>query len=187
MKREFLQNLLKDVDETARKTIIDSIMAENGADIENAKKPYSDYEDIKGQLKTANDTIETMKKNGDDVEKLKKTIKDHENTIEIMKKDAETKAKTSSLIEALKGEKLIDPEYFIFKQGGVDKFTFGQDGKPIGVSDMVKPFKESNKNWFQEEQKPGFKQIGGGSPGSNEPQVEDMDAALASAFGIQSN
>ena len=165
---------------------IDKVMAANGADIENAKKPYKDYDDIKKQLKAANDTIDDMKKNAPDVEGLNKKIKDYEATIETMKTEAENKAKTSNLIEALKAEKLIDPEYFIFKQGGIDKFTFGQDGKPIGVSDMVKPFKESNKNWFQEEQKPGFEQLGGGSSSSNNnPPIGDIDAQLAAAFGVE--
>lgn len=165
---------------------IDKVMAANGADIENAKKPYKDYDDIKTQLKTANDTIDTMKKNGDDVEKLKKTIKEHETTIATMKQEAETKAKTSSLIEALKAENLVDPEYFIYKQGGIDKFTFDQNGKPIGVGDVVKPFKESNKSWFQEETKPGFEQLGGGSgSGSNNPPAGDIDAQLAAAFGVE--
>ena len=165
---------------------VDKVMAANGTDIENAKKPYKDYDDIKGQLKTANDTIETMKKSGDDVEKLKKTIKEHETTIANMKTEAETKAKTAALVEALKGEKLVDPEYFIYKQGGVDKFTFGQDGKPIGISDMVKPYKESNKSWFQEETKPGFEQLGGGSGTHvNNPPAGDIDTQLAAAFGVE--
>lgn len=50
MKREFLQNL-KVGEEALPKEVIDSIMAENGRDIEKAKndavKPYSDYDDIK--------------------------------------------------------------------------------------------------------------------------------------------
>lgn len=165
---------------------IDKIMAANGTDIENAKKPYKDYDDIKGQLKAANETIETMKKSGDDVEKLKKTIKEHETTIATMKTEAETKEKTASLIEALKAEKLVDPEYFIFKQGGIDKFNFDKDGKPIGISDTVKPFRESNKNWFQEEEnKPGFGPIGGGGNGGGTPSGADIDAQLAAAFGVQ--
>ena len=154
---------------------VDKVMAANGTDIENAKKPYKDYDDIKGQLKTANDTIETMKKSGDDVEKLKKTIKEHETTIANMKTEAETKAKTAALVEVLKEEKLIDPEYFIFKQGGIDKFTFGQDGKPVGVSDMVKPFKESNANWFEQEQQ---QVTGGFKPNQTNQEVPTTEAAM---------
>ena len=154
---------------------IDKVMAANGTDIENAKKPYKDYDDIKGQLKTANDTITDLKKNAPDVEGLNKKIKDYETTINTMKVEAETKAKTAALVEALKGEKLIDPEYFIFKQGGIDKFTFGQDGKPVGVSDMVKPFKESNANWFEQEQQ---QVTGGFKPNQTNQEVPATKAAM---------
>lgn len=49
MKREFLQNL-KVGDQALPKEVIDAIMAENGRDIEDAKKPFADYETIKTQL-----------------------------------------------------------------------------------------------------------------------------------------
>ena len=49
MKREFLQNLT--VNELPLpKEVIDAIMAENGKDIENAKAPYADYQNMKTQL-----------------------------------------------------------------------------------------------------------------------------------------
>lgn len=60
MKREFLQNI-KIGDQVLTKEIIDAIMDENGKDIEAAKKPFADYEDIKGQLTEANKTIEGFK------------------------------------------------------------------------------------------------------------------------------
>ena len=50
MKREFLENL-KIGDQALSKDLIDTIMAENGRDIESAKKPFADYEAIKEQLR----------------------------------------------------------------------------------------------------------------------------------------
>lgn len=167
---------------------IEKVMAQNGIDIENAKKPYKDYEEIKGQLKTANETIEDMKKNSGDVDKLNTKIKEYETTIANMKTEAENKAKTTALIEALKEEKLVDPEYFIFKQGGLEKFNFGQDGKPIGVSDVVKPFKESNKNWFeQEQQPPSFTGFTPNMSNRNTPPTADeaMQQQVQQIFGIK--
>ncbi len=214
---------------------IEKVMTQNGIDIENAKKPYKDYEDIKGQLKTANETIEDMKKSSGDVDKLNtkikeyettianmkteaenkaKTtaliealkeeklvdpeyfifkqlntkIKEYETTIANMKTEAENKAKTTALIEALKEEKLVDPEYFIFKQGGLEKFNFGQDGKPIGVSDVVKPFKESNRNWFeQEQQPPSFTGFTPNMSNRNTPPTADeaMQQQVQQIFGIK--
>ena len=64
MKREFLQNL-KVGEAPLPKEVIDAIMAENGRDIQQAKdtavQPYADYDDLKGQLATANTTIQTLK------------------------------------------------------------------------------------------------------------------------------
>ena len=49
MKTEFLQNF-KVGDQALPKEIIDAILAENGRDIEAAKKPFADYESVKEQL-----------------------------------------------------------------------------------------------------------------------------------------
>ena len=48
MKREFLQNL-KVGDQSLSKEVIDAIMAENGRDVEAAKRPFADYQDIKDE------------------------------------------------------------------------------------------------------------------------------------------
>lgn len=71
MKREFLQNF-KIGDQALTTEIIDAIMAENGRDIETAKKPFADYEHIKGQLKTAQDSLKAFE--GVDVAQLQGEI-----------------------------------------------------------------------------------------------------------------
>lgn len=63
MKREFLQNF-KVGDQVLPREIIDAIMDENGRDIENAKKPFADYEAIKDQLQrlqAAKDDAEALR------------------------------------------------------------------------------------------------------------------------------
>ena len=59
MKTEFLQNF-KVGDQALPKEIIDAILAENGRDIENAKKPFADYEAVKDQLKAAKDGLKAF-------------------------------------------------------------------------------------------------------------------------------
>lgn len=92
MKRDFLNDLLKDVKEEDRKGIVDKIMAENGADIEAAKGDTKKLEDdvktlkaekktLEGQIATANSTIEDLKKSNPDVEGLQKKITDYETQI----------------------------------------------------------------------------------------------------------
>lgn len=85
MKREFLQNF-KVGDQPLTKEIIDAIMEENGHDIENAKKPFSDYESIKEQLAEANKTIEDFK--GMDIDGVKKAAEEWKAKAEQAEKDA---------------------------------------------------------------------------------------------------
>lgn len=92
MKTEFLQNL-KVGDQALPKEIIDAILAENGRDIENAKKPFSDYEAIKDQLKAAKDGLKAFE--GVDVEQLQGKIK--ELTGMLSGKDKEWQAKLDGM------------------------------------------------------------------------------------------
>ena len=77
MKREFLQNL-KVGDQALPKEIIDEIMAENGRDIEAAKKPFADYDTIKNQLSEAQKAIKGFQDQGADIEEVRKSAKDWE-------------------------------------------------------------------------------------------------------------
>ena len=71
MKTEFLQNF-KVGDQQLPKEAIDAILAENGRDIEAAKKPFADYDAIKEQLKTAKDGLKAF--DGVDVKDLQGKI-----------------------------------------------------------------------------------------------------------------
>lgn len=74
MKREFLQNF-KVGDQALPKEIIDAIMAEHGRDIEDAKKPFADYETIKNQLSEAQRTIQGFQTQGQDMERVRNAAK----------------------------------------------------------------------------------------------------------------
>ena len=88
MKREFLQNI-KIGDQVLTKEIIDAIMDENGKDIEAAKKPFADYDDIKGQLTEANKTIEGFK--AMDIDGIKKAADEWKAKAEKAEQDAAAK------------------------------------------------------------------------------------------------
>ncbi len=75
MKREFLLNF-KVNDQPLPKDIIDAIMAENGRDIEAAKKPFEDYDTLKTQLDEAQKTIKGFQ--DQDIEGVRKSAKDWE-------------------------------------------------------------------------------------------------------------
>ncbi len=77
MKTEFLQNF-KVNDQHLSKEIIDAILAENGRDIEAAKKPFADYDTVKSQLDEAQKTIKGFQDSGADIEAVRKSAKDWE-------------------------------------------------------------------------------------------------------------
>lgn len=72
MKTEFLQNL-KVGGQPLPKEVIDAVLAENGRDIENAKKTFADYDSIKEQLKAAKDGLKAFE--NVNVEELQGKIK----------------------------------------------------------------------------------------------------------------
>ena len=73
MKTEFLQNF-KVGDQALTKEIIDEILAENGRDIEAAKKPFGDYQSIKEQLEAAKKALKACE--GVDASQLQEKIKE---------------------------------------------------------------------------------------------------------------
>ena len=92
MKREFLQNL-KVGDQPIPKEIIDEIMAENGRDIEAAKKPFADYDSIKEQLQTAKDGLKAFE--GVDVAQLQSKVTELQGQLDV--KDAEWQGKLADM------------------------------------------------------------------------------------------
>ena len=93
MKTEFLQNF-KVGDQPLPKEVIDAILAENGRDIENAKKPFADYDAVKGQLKIAQEGLKAFE--GVDVGQLQGKIK--ELTGMLSGKDKEWQAKLDDMV-----------------------------------------------------------------------------------------
>lgn len=170
MKRKFLEDL------GLEKEDIDTIMAENGKDVEKAK---ADYEDVKAQLETTNATITDLKKNNVDNEKLQNKVTEYETEIAKLKDEAAKKDFNYRLEDALKGSKaknlkalkaLLDMEKV--KLEG-DKFT--------GLEEQLTALKESDAYLFDaEEQQPpqlgGFKptNTGGAPKGITKEQFNKM-------------
>ncbi len=104
MKREFLQNF-KVADQALPKEIIDAIMAENGRDIEDAKRPFADHETLKTQLAEAQKTIQGFQAQGQDMESVRKSAKDWEDkynqALENHKKEMADMAFSGALKDAI--------------------------------------------------------------------------------------
>ena len=179
MKREFLQNF-KVGDQPLTKEIIDAIMAENGHDIEEAKKPFADYESIKEQLQTAKDGLKAFE--GVDVAQLQSQIatlntqladkdKEWQGKLDAMAfdgkiKDAITAAKGKSAkaiaalldIEALKGSKNQDAD----------------------IKTALDKQKKESGYLFEDEQTPPPFSTGSGTGGGDKP-LTGMERLMAAA------
>lgn len=137
--------------------------------------PKSEFNEANEKLKTANTTIETLKKSNGDNETLQNTIKQHEQTIQKLQDDAANTAKTYVLKEQLSKAGVLDPDYLIYKQGGLDKFNFDKEGKPIGVDDVIKPLKEDKAfgHLFKVADGTNYTPAGGGSYTGKNPFAKD--------------
>lgn len=155
MKRKFLEDL------GLEKEIIDSIMAENGKDVEKAK---GDYDDLKEQLETATTTIADLKKNNTDNEKLQATITDHEATIAKLQQEATEKDFNYRLEDALKGSKAKNIKAI---KALLDMDKVKLDGDSLtGLEEQLKALQTSDSYLFEasEPQQTPPPQLGGAKP-----------------------
>ena len=79
--------------------------------------------------------------------------------------------------DSLTKQGVLDPDYLIYKAGGLDKFTFDKEGKPVGVEEAVKLYKEDKTmaHLFKQEQpKPPYHPQGGfGGAGTANPFAKE--------------
>lgn len=104
---------------------------------------------LSGQIKDLNNTIETLKNGNKDNQKLQETITDLQGKLETANKDLErirtesvNTSKTYALKDQLRKAGVTDPDYLIYKHGGLEKFNFDKENNPIGVEDSIKGYRE---------------------------------------------
>lgn len=102
MKRDFLEGL------GLESEAIDKIMKENGKDIEGAKAKFSDYDDIKTQLKTANETLEKFK----DYDQTKAEVEKYRTEAEKIRQESAAKIaameRSGKVKDYLSGKKFVN-------------------------------------------------------------------------------
>lgn len=161
-------NWLKEILENATltedgKLDVEAVMKSVSKEFPKYAVPKKDFNDKVTELETANETIADLKKNNADNAELQKKIGEYETEIGNLKKNAEDTAKTYSLKESLSKAGVLDPDYLIYKAGGLDKFTFDKENKPVDVDDVVKSYKEDDSmaHLFKESKKPTYNPTGG--------------------------
>lgn len=173
---EWLKTLLENAKITDEgKLDVDAVMSEIKKEFPLHAVPKDVFNDKVEELKTANGTIAALKKENGDNEELQKKIGDYETEIKNLKKSAEDTAKTYALKEQLSSAGVLDPDYLIYKAGGIEKFTFDKDNKPVGVEDAIKPYKEDKTmmHLFKQEQKPPYHPQNGGASGNTNPFAKE--------------
>ena len=128
----------------------------------------AEKKNLEGQVKTLNGTIKTLKDSNAGNEELQKTIADLQADLKAQQTANADTVKTYSLKEQLSKAGVLDPDYLIYKAGGIDKFTFNKENVPVGVEEFVKPYREdaAMAHLFRQEQKKPPYQPQGGAAGS---------------------
>lgn len=189
MKRSFLENLFKDLEaeDSVKKNIIDSIMTENGNDI-NAEKTKTLT--AENDLKVKEGLIEELNKkikesSSVDIEEIKRVAK--EEGFAEGSKEVEEFKKTNALKSSIKGAKDFD---LVYSKLDKDKIKYEKNDKGeytvSGIDEQIKDVKEKYSFLFDEEDDgSGNTDINLGGEHKN-PSENDSLKQLEEAMGIKS-
>lgn len=97
---------------------------------------------LEGQIGTLNGTIKTLQQSNKDNEELQSTITTLQTELKKQQGESQKIVQTYALKEQLSKFGVLDPDYLIYKAGGIEKFTFDKENRPVGVEEAVKPYKE---------------------------------------------
>ena len=174
---EWLKTILENAEIKDGKLDVDAVMNAAQKEFPKYAVPKEDFNAKVKELNAANGTINELKKSNGDNEELQKQIGDYKTEIANLKKVAEDTNKTYALKDSLTKQGVLDPDYLIYKAGGLDKFTFDKEGKPVGVEEAVKPYKEDKAMahlFKQEQSKPPYHPQGGtGGAGTANPFAKE--------------
>lgn len=156
MKREFLANL-KVGDQPLPKEIIDTILDENSRDIGATKAQYADYDDLKGQLSTANNTIAQLQaqQQGDglvDGKNAQQWKDAHDQAVAAHKKELEGVNFQHTLNAAITGARGKNTKA-ITALLDVDALRESED-QPKAINDALEALKKENGYLFDSDKLP---------------------------------
>lgn len=154
MKRSFLEGLFKDleVEDSVKKNIIDSIMTENGNDINAEKtKTITAENDLKIQKGLVEELNKKIKENDSvDIEEIKRVAK--EEGFAEGSKEVEDFKKTNALKSSIKGAKDFD---LVYSKLDKEKIKYEKNDKGeytvSGIDEQIKDVKEKYSFLFEDD------------------------------------
>ena len=171
---EWLKEILEKAVITDGKLDVEAAVKAINTEFPKHAVPKQDYNDKVKELSTASETINDLKKNNADNVELQQKVKDYEVETARLKTEADNTRKEYALKDKLKEAGVTDADYIIYKQGGLDKFTFDKDGKVSGLDDVLKPMRESSPHLFKNAGGAGgYDPAGGGKPPVNNPFAKE--------------
>lgn len=135
--------------------------------------PKTEFNAKTKELKAANETIAELKKENGENEALQKKVEEYKEKISAMEQSAADTAKTYALKEQLQKQGVLDPDYLIYKQGGIGKFTFDKENRPVGVEEVLKPYKEDKAMAHLFKQEQSYEPQGGEAGGNINPFAKE--------------
>lgn len=175
MKRDFLEGLNLDAD------VIDKIMKENGKDIEGAKAKFSDYDDIKKQLETANATLEKFK----DYDQTKADVEKYKTELEKSQKESAAKIaameRSAKVKDYLSGKKFVNDitrEAIASKMGEV---LGADESKGKNLDDIFAEITKDKADILKDETQPTPPVV---PPMSGKSGKSDDDAQARAVMGL---
>lgn len=150
---EWLQNLVANAEVKEGKLDADSLVTAIKAELPKHTMPKTEYNNVKTQLKTANETIETLKENNKNNEDLQTQIRKHEDTIETLKtnhaKELLTIKKDSAIRDLLTSNNAKYPD-LLKEKFDLEKILINEDGTITGLTEQLDSIKTSYADMFQE-------------------------------------
>lgn len=133
---------------------IDSIMAENGKDIEKAKSRFSDYEELKKSLEEANKTLESVK----DYDEVKSSVENYK--AEILKIQEESKKQIQKMETENKIKDFTGGKKFVnsYTRDSINLEIFNElqkeESEGKSLEDIFNSVTKDKENIFVDEKKP---------------------------------